>query len=67
MGIAKIISGDYPKALDFFSQAKVVYENELGVNSKDNRKLKTVWPEYMEAWVLFFRNKAIMPKPFNTI
>lgn len=40
LGIAKIISGDYPKALDFFSQAKVVYENELGVNSKDNRKLK---------------------------
>ena len=40
LGIVNIISGDYPKALDFFSQAKVVYENELAVNVKDNRKLK---------------------------
>ncbi len=40
LGIVNIISGDYPKALDFFSQSKVVYESELAVNVKDNRKLK---------------------------
>lgn len=40
LGIAQIISGKYPEALDFFSQAKLVYENELAVNLKDNGKLK---------------------------
>ncbi|MEZ4839068.1 tetratricopeptide repeat protein [Flavobacterium sp.] len=40
LGIVSIISGDYPKALDFFSQAKVVFENELAINVKDNHKLK---------------------------
>ena len=40
LGISKIITGNYPEALDFFSQAKLVYENELAVNSKDNLKLK---------------------------
>jgi len=40
LGIAKIITGNYPEALDFFSQAKVVFEHELAVNVKDKLKLK---------------------------
>lgn len=40
LGIVNIITGNYPEALDFFSQARMVYENELAINLKDNLKLK---------------------------
>lgn len=35
LGNANIISGNYPQALKYFSNAQVLFENELAVNSKD--------------------------------
>lgn len=41
LGISSIITGDYPKALDYFSQAKSIFENELTIGSKDGIKIKS--------------------------
>ena len=41
LGIAQIILGNYPKAIDFFSQAKLIFENELATGSKEELKVKS--------------------------
>ncbi|MDP2161712.1 MAG: tetratricopeptide repeat protein [Flavobacterium sp.] len=38
LGISNIITGDYSKALDYFSKAKLIFENELSIGSKEDFK-----------------------------
>lgn len=41
LGISNIITGDYSKALDYFSKAKSIFENELTIGSKEDFKNKS--------------------------
>ncbi|GGD31687.1 tetratricopeptide repeat-containing sensor histidine kinase [Flavobacterium orientale] len=41
LGISNIITGDYSKALDYFSKAKLIFENELSIGSTEDFKNKS--------------------------
>ena len=40
LGVSQIISGNYPKAIDYLSQAKLIFENELTIGTKEELKVK---------------------------